>query len=65
MKYPEKNKYRRGVRTETDIPTPVTRVYTNGDFYCQIHNDRIDKAVCTVRNIREPHKCTGCPHEAR
>jgi len=63
MKYPEKNS--RGRMTKTDMPTPVSRVYTNGDFHCQIHNDRIDKAVCTVRSIREPHKCTGCPHEAR
>jgi hypothetical protein len=34
--------------------------YPNGDVMCQIHNDRIDRCVCTVRSFRQPRKCGGC-----
>ena len=29
-------------------------------FYCRMGSDRIDTAVCIVRQSREPGKCVGC-----
>ncbi len=41
------------------VPAAGTR-YPNGDVLCRVHDDRIDRCVCTVRSFRQPEKCRGC-----